>query len=319
MDSLKTEFHSIVVQTRKTVWMILKIMVPISIAVRLLSLSGGIEWIGSLLSPVMSWVGLPGSMGLVWATTACLNIYGGILAYLSLAPMYPLTIAQATVLTSLILFAHTLPIELKIAQKAGVKIRFLLALRLTCAVFYGWLFFSICQSFHWLQEPAHLLLKSLPYDESWTHWMISELITFGKIAFIIFFLMCLMSVLRFFKVIDALNKLLNPVLIRLGISHLTAPLTIVGMLLGMVYGGGLIIQEAQSGKLTGRDVTYALVLLALCHSLIEDTLLMLSIGGHLSGILWGRLAFALLGTWFFVTITKRWPEPRFKLWFLTKK
>ncbi len=39
---------------------------------------------------------------------------------------------------------------------------------------------------------------------------------------------------------------------------------------------------------------FSLTLMGLCHSLIEDTMLMVMIGAHLSGILWARLVFAIL-------------------------
>jgi hypothetical protein len=55
------------------------------------------------------------------------------------------------------------------------------------------------------------------------------------------------------------------------------------------------------------DVLYAMSLLGLCHSLIEDTLLMLLLGGHLSGILWARLAFALVAVFLLVRLVGRLP------------
>ena len=77
-------------------------------------------------------------------------------------------------------------------------------------------------------------------------------------------------------------------------SREAAPVTIVGMTLGLTLGGGLIIQEARSGRLSKRDVFFSVALMSLCHSLIEDTMLMALLGAHWPTILVGRLAFALV-------------------------
>jgi hypothetical protein len=56
-----------------------------------------------------------------------------------------------------------------------------------------------------------------------------------------------------------------------------------------------------------KDVFYSMTLMGLSHALIEDTLLMIMVGGHLSGILWARLAFSLLAVTLLVKISARLP------------
>jgi len=73
----------------------------------------------------------------------------------------------------------------------------------------------------------------------------------------------------------------------------SASITIIGMTLGVVYGGGLIIKEIKSGFLGKKDAFLSLSLMSLSHSLIEDTLLMLAIGASLVGILFARLLFTI--------------------------
>jgi hypothetical protein len=91
------------------------------------------------------------------------------------------------------------------------------------------------------------------------------------------------------------------------------------MTLGLTYGGGLIIQESRAGHLTRHDVFCTLALLGLCHSFIEDTLLMVVIGGHLSGTLLGRTAFALLVTWLIARLLHRLPESLLDRWCFGKR
>jgi hypothetical protein len=51
--------------------------------------------------------------------------------------------------------------------------------------------------------------------------------------------------------------------------------------------------------------------MGLCHSLIEDTLVMALIGGHLSGILFGRIVFALVCTFALARLCARLPTSVF--------
>jgi hypothetical protein len=120
-----------------------RIMIPIIIAVKILQQFGAVALLGKILSPVMGVVGLPGSMGLVWATTILSNIYTGIVVFVSVSANEPLTVAQTTVLATMMLVAHNLPIELRIAQKAGVRLRFMGLLRMGAAFVLGWALFRV--------------------------------------------------------------------------------------------------------------------------------------------------------------------------------
>ena len=70
-------------------WILFKIMVPVVIVVKLLRVSGAIHYVGLALSPLMSLVGVPGEMGLVWGTTMVINPYAGVIAFVALLPDTP--------------------------------------------------------------------------------------------------------------------------------------------------------------------------------------------------------------------------------------
>ena len=93
--------------------LLFRIVVPISIATRLLDQLGLIHYLGDALAPVMGLLGLPGSMGLVWGTGMVTNLYGGMVVFASLAPGAGLSAAQVTVLATVMLVAHSLPVELQ--------------------------------------------------------------------------------------------------------------------------------------------------------------------------------------------------------------
>jgi hypothetical protein len=48
--------------------------------------------------------------------------------------------------------------------------------------------------------------------------------------------------------------------------------------------------------------------MGLCHALIEDTLLMVMVGGHLSGLLFARIAFSLAAVTLIVKASAHLPE-----------
>jgi len=65
-----------------------------------------------------------------------------------------------------------------------------------------------------------------------------------------------------------------------GISEKATSMTATGALLGISYGGALIIQEVRSGNLTDKDIFLSASFMYLCHGLIEDTLFVMTFGGH---------------------------------------
>ena len=289
-----------------------KIIIPISLATRLLQQWGLVDQLGTLLAPLMHLVGLPGEIGLVWATAMVTNLYAGMVVFASLAPGLELSVAQVTVLTTMMLVAHGLPVELRIAQKAGTRFRTQALIRIGGALLLGGLLNLGYRYSDSLQQQNNALWNPPPVDPSWLGWALSELRNLLSIVLIIFILMALLRLLKQIGLIDLLTRLLEPLLALLGIGRQAAPLAIVGMTLGLSYGGGLIIREAQSGRLSRQDIFCSIALMGLCHSLIEDSLLMMVLGGHVSGVFWGRLCFALGAVFLFSRLLRVLPQALFE-------
>jgi len=279
-----------------------KLMIPVLLVVKVLEELGAIPLLSSLLEPLMQLVGLPESMGLVWTTALLTNIYAAMLIFFQLAPQENLSVAQVTVLSILILMAHGLPVEVRIVQKAGVRFLCALAVRMLGALALGLIAHHIYSWGDWLQQPAELNWTPPPGDDSLTAWALSQLESFGMIILVIAVLLSLLRFLRWIHVERLMIWLLQPVLRALGIAPQATSLTIIGITLGLAFGGGLLIREARSGNVSPRDCFAALTLLGMLHSLIEDTLLVLLLGADLSGVLWMRLIFSLV----VVAIMTRW-------------
>jgi len=302
----------------RTSYDLFKIMVPLSILTRILNDVGLTAYLGHFLEPVMAVMGLPGSMGLVWATAMLTNLYGAMVVFASLAPDAGLTVAQVTVLTTIMLVAHGLPVELGITRRAGPRLRAMAVVRVGGALIMGWALNALYAAGGLLQMPNDAVWNPPPPDPSWVHWARGEAVNLVYIFFIIILLLLVMKGLKVLGITDLLTRLLAPVLSGLGMSPAAAPITVIGMTLGVAYGGGLIIREARSGRISNHDIFYSLALMSLSHGLIEDTLLMMVLGGHWSGILFFRLAASILLIFLVVRIVRRLPAAVFNRFFFRK-
>lgn len=312
--SLKNNILSPIVATVKDAARIstdlFKIMIPVLIVVKILQVFDLVGYIATPLSPIMELVGLPGEMGLVWATALLNNIYSSMLVLLSLVQDQPITAAQATVLGTMILVAHSMPVELRVVQSSGPKIGFQALIRLGGAFIMGFILNQIYQNFDLLQGPAKILLTTdnSATDETILQWALGQIHTLTSIFGIIFCLLVIMKILTKIRVLAAMDFLLRPFLTMMGIGSKASALTVVGLTMGLSYGGGMIIHETKSGRINKKDVFYSLTLMSLCHSLIEDTLLLMMIGGHISGLLWGRLIMSCLLVAALVQASKSIPD-----------
>jgi spore maturation protein SpmB len=289
---------------------LLKVAVPAIIFTKILEELGCIHYIGIILEPVMKLVGLPGELGLVWATALLTTPYGGIGVLAALVPSLTLTAADLTVLCSLILIAHSLPIEQSITRKAGAGFLPMAAIRVFGALGYGMLLHAICNRFSIWQYPAATIFRQTPEHQSLAQWALNQCFNIFMVCLVIFAVLLAMRVLRALGVIRLCENLLKPVLPWLGMSHRAAPVTVVGMLLGIVYGGALIIRETTEGSMDSREIFNSLALMSLSHGLIEDTMIMMTLGAKLGGILWGRLVFSLLVIYVLVRVTGLLATPR---------
>jgi len=78
------------------------------------------------------------------------------------------------------------------------------------------------------------------------------------------------------------------------------------VLLGLTYGGALIIDEARKKNFPPRTLFLSLSWLSLSHSLIEDTAIMLALGADIWVVLVGRVILTLLIIAALARLTLRW-------------
>lgn len=273
---------------------LVKIMLPVMVVIRIGEEFGLSEMLGVWLRPVMSLVGLPPETGIIWATGMLTGLYGGIGAYIALLPAMELTVAQGSILCAMMLFAHSIPLEQAIVRRAGASFLLTSLLRIGGALLYGAGVAWICSWSGALSEPLELdWLTAGQTDSSWTSWGIATASSLASILAIIVLLFIALDILERLGVIRRITMALEPALRGIGLDSRLAPLTTIGLLLGLTYGGALIIQATKDQDFTPRAKFLALSLLSLSHSLIEDTGLMLALGADVWIILVGRVVFAL--------------------------
>jgi hypothetical protein len=272
---------------------LLKIMVPISLAVKIAEQYGLITYLGNQLEPVMIFVGLPGILGLVWAVAMMTNLWAGALLFVSLSASLHVTTGQATILGILMLMAHGLPIELRVVQKIGVSFIFSLAIRVLSAIFLAFTFNQLFLALDIYQGPATILLTKAGSSDGggWFSWVMAE---FKSYFFVLAMLTILVTTLDYLKRNQSIQKIefiFSPFLSFIGVSKKCAPITLVGMALGLVYGSALLVKETEESDIDTDDVTLTVTSLNLFHSIIEDTIIVVMMGAGLFWVLVLRLVF----------------------------
>ncbi len=304
--SFRDFFRSLLKDVFRTVLILFKIMIPVSIIVKILQMLGFITVFGHMLFPIMKFVGLPGEMGLVWATGMTTNLFGGIIAFVNISGGMDLSIAQVTTISLMMLVAHTFPIELPIARKTGVRLVAMFLIRFLFAFAFGFIIYHLYKAFGWHTQTAQIVWKpdALP-DDSLSAWALEQLKSYGVIICFIFSLMLLLRILNKIGVIAIITRLLNPFLKFLGIGKQVTTIALVGLTLGIVYGCALIIDEVKSNpSIPKKDIFYAMALMGLCHSVIEDTILMVSLGASFVGVFVIRLLLSMMVVFCLVRFTR---------------
>lgn len=275
-----------------------KIMLPVMVLVQLAQHLGLVSVIGRLITPFMSVLNMPAEAGIIWATTVLVGIYGGIASLAGLAATIDMTTGQVSALCAMMLFAHAIPVEQAIVRRAGASFAATAALRIGTAAVYGAVIswgshysglLSDPVSFDWLRGSSIMQANNggvLP-------WLQSTAFSLALTFLVIMGLAFALDMLERLGITRRFTAAMMPLLRLSGLDAHVAPVTTVGVLLGLTYGGALIIEEAEKQKLSARTRFLALSWLSLSHSLIEDTLLMMALGADIWVVLVGRVLLTL--------------------------
>ncbi len=287
----------------KTVWELGKIIFPITLVIGILQHTPIIESLIDLVSPIMSLVGLPGEAAIPLVMGNLLNLYAAIGATLPLQ----FTVKEVFIIALMLTFSHGLPIESAVCRRAGMSFLLITSLRLVLSFLAG-------MGVHYLWDGGYetarygLASATETSPSGWGEIIWSSIVTAGvsvlQLALIVIPLMIGIQILRDLKFLEWFAERMKPAMIRLGIAPRGAITMAGGLLFGLAFGAGIILQQAAEQKFTRREITLIMLFLGPCHAIIEDTLIFVPLGINVLPLLLIRFIVAVVLT---VTVAKLWP------------
>ena len=294
MKNIQKVLTDIIQESSKIFWVLFKVILPVIIIIRALELMGAIPYLAKFLEPLTSFIGIDGSLGLVWMAAILVNIYAGMAAFASLQAIFDYTVAETTILGLIILIAHSLPIEVAIARQSRVSAIFNLLFRFINAVIAGKILNYIFIKYELFNEKNSSILDIPTSVVSNLDWLILQSKNFLIIFMIIFLIITSINILKFIGLWQFIINILKIPLSYLGMSEKVANIILIGLTLGISFGGGFLIEESKKNNISKKDILLSLSFLSLCHSIIEDTILILLLGSHISGILFFRMIYTIV-------------------------
>lgn len=292
-------------------WRLASITIPISIVAELLSRIGAIEAVAPVFEPVMNLVGLPPELGLAWLTAMVVGTWGAVPLLFTLVPVASLSIADMTVFSALVLFAHGLPLEQRIIQEAGPRIFVTTMLRITGGLVYAVVLHWIFNYTNLLSDAVNPAWIPVTVESNWIDFFhgLSEAMIWMFIILAV--LSICLDILKVTGVLGWVITLLSPALRISGIHKDACHLTLVGLFLGITYGAGLIMREAQSNVISARQVFISCAFMGYSHSVVDDTILFLALGADIYGVFVGRIIFTVIATGFLACLVNRLSDKTF--------
>lgn len=289
LDILKDSLRPTV---KTTAWL-LKIMIPISLAVCLLQYYGVIAWCAGWLNPLFCHIGLPGASSIAFLTGATATTYAALAVMMSME----LTLRQATIIAIMVLICHALPLECTVNKKVGSKpfrmgiLRILGAL--LAAVYLNLVLPEMSESFSALAVSGTDASLTLVLQG----WLLSSVKLSAMIFAIIYALMFVQRLMERYGLMEKLVRPLAPLMVVFGLPRNAAYLWLVGNVLGISYGSAVMMQLQEEGKITRQEADEVNYHLIMNHSMLEDTLVFATVGVSALWILSTRLLFALILVW----------------------
>jgi hypothetical protein len=280
-------------KARRTILWLLKMILPISLAVRLLQYSGVLEYVSSLLNPIFQSVGLPGEASIAFVSSVFLPLY----APIAIASSLSLSIRQLSILAIMCLISHNTLVESAIQKKTGSPFAFIWFLRITMSFVAAYLWNALMPDQMGMAQMQALSVSEQGLGAVLLVWAQGALSLSIKIAVIVTALMVLQRILEEYKVMDLLSNGFAPVMQFMGLSRNSSFLWLVANIVGLTYGSAIIIEQVQEGKIDVKDVRNLNNHLAISHSLLEDTALWVAVGVPLFWVTIPRVALAIVVVW----------------------
>ena len=277
----------------KTIWWLLKIILPISLAVSLLQYWGIIAYMANFLSPAFSVIGLPGESAIVFISSLFLTLYAPIAIIATLA----LDMREITILALMCLISHNLFVESAIQKKTGSSAVVMFVMRFITsfvAAYFLNLFLPQQLGENKLTETAIVFSN---FSEMLIFWIKGAGVLILKIVLIVTGLMVLQNILTEFKITDLISKAFAPFMKIMGLSPDSSFLWVISQIVGLTYGSAIMIEAVDKKQITAQNANLLNYHIAINHSLLEDTLLFVAIGVPAAWMIGPRFIIAIIVVW----------------------
>lgn len=275
----------------KTSYWFLKIMLPVSFFVMLLSYFNILPYLSSFAAPLFTALGLPGDAALVFVSSIFTNIY----TVIALIATLDFTVREGVILAVMCLISHGFIIETLVQKKTGSSAWRMMGLRVICSFIAAFLLNRVMPEMPARLTPAATV--SMGFQETLLHWLESSLWLCGKIFVIIISLMIVQRMLEEFGILKWLSGCFSPLMRIFGLPASVSFLWILGNTVGLAYGSAIMMDYARSGKLDRREADLINHHLAVSHSQVEDPLLFMVIGLPVLWLMIPRFLLAIFAVW----------------------
>jgi len=272
--------------------LILKFVVPLYILADALLYFDLLRHLGFLFAPATSLLDLPPEAAAALAGGVLINIYAGIAfaAPLGLSPY------QWTVLAVFLGVCHSMIVESAIMAKLGISYGYSILLRGLGACLT--VIPVLCMPASFFGQVKQSGAVAIAHYSSFQQMLLHSL---GKAAVLSAEIIALIS-----AIVVVMDLLKSTKFLQAHLHKVSTSFSIIaGQLLGITYGAGILIREANRGGLSREDIFFIGTFLMICHSIVEDVLLFVLFGANYLIIIGVRLTAALAISFVLLRVFRR--------------
>ncbi|KAA0944322.1 hypothetical protein FQ087_19640 [Sporosarcina sp. ANT_H38] len=288
----------------RTTWTLGKIIFPITVLVVILQHTPVLPWLIKLVAPFMGIFGLSGEAAIPLVLGNMLNLYAAIAGILSLE----MTVKEVFIIAVMLSFSHNIFIETGVALKVGVKLWIVVVVRYGLAIMSG-----IVINLLWkgggetAQYGMAPQITAIPDGWFEIGLLGVQKASFGilQLALIVIPLMIFVQLLKDRNYLQKFSAKVAPFTKVIGVQPNASTTLVAGLVIGLAYGAGVMIQAVQEDGVSKKDATLAFIFLVACHAVIEDTLIFIPLGIPILPLLIIRVVTAFVLTIIVAYVWKR--------------
>ncbi len=280
----------------QTTWTLGKIIFPITLIVTVIGHTPLLELFATWLAPLMGWIGLSGEAAIPLVLANFLNLYAGIGAILTL----DLSVKEVFILAIMMSFSHNLFVESAVAAQVGIRMSIVFLIRVGLALISAFLIHHFWSGGQELAEYGLVSTSTQVKVEGWGAiiWsgMTSAVLGILQIALIVIPLMVVIQIMKELNWLTFISKGMTPLTRILRIHKNTSMTLAAGLLFGVAFGAGVMIQSVREENIAKKDLYLVIIFLVACHAVVEDTLIFIPLGIPVWPLLIIRIVTAMLLT-----------------------